>query len=98
MIDLGSYLTLTDKNALSLSYALEVGQNVTRDGFSFAGMDTTGPITVNLFSVIGNNSLHCQKLITKTFTVSSTIDNCCIITNNSAYNNTIVWQTSTLSK
>lgn len=91
LTDQGSTLILTDKNGVSINYVISVANDKTRGDFPFSGLSTDGPISVSVISVIGSDSLHCQSVTNKTFSVTS-VENCCIITNNSALDNTIVYQ------
>lgn len=62
--DQGSYGTITDIDGNSVDFNIVI-ENNSEDEVVVAGLNLTGPLTINITAVMGTDSLTCQKCLTR---------------------------------
>jgi len=88
-VDKGSTGTITDQLGNVEYFMIPIANNFSQD-ITVAGLDLTGPVTINITSKIGNGSTLCVGCLDKVITLQS---GCCLITNSTSGDVTIFYET-----
>lgn len=87
-----STVTITDQNNNFVTYPILVSEDQKQGPFSFDGLDTTAPMSVNVNAVLSSGTLTCEKCIGKQFIPTSGCPVCLITGTGTTGITTIVYQ------
>jgi len=87
-----SILTITDKNNKFVQYPITVSEDTKQGPFSFAGLDTSGPLTASVSASLTSGTLNCEKCVGKQFIPNSSCPVCLVTGSGTTGLTTIVYQ------
>lgn len=87
-----SILTITDKNNKFAQYPITVVEDTKQGPFSFAGLDTSGPLTASVAASLTSGTLNCEKCVGKQFIPNSACPVCLVTGSGTTGLTTIVYQ------
>jgi len=67
--DQGSTGTITDQNGNVEDFTITISNNLT-DEIAISGLDTSGPLTIEITAIMGDGSVTCEKCLSKKMTAA----------------------------